>query len=335
MFVKTPPTTKIDDETLDSQLRPKTWDEYIGQDKVKQKLSIIIEAAKKRGEPVEHLLFYGNSGLGKTTLAHVISNVMGRGIKTCSGPMLEKTGDLASLLTNLQDGEVLFVDECHRIQRLVAEMLYSALEDFKLHLILGKGPMARTMELAVPRFTFIGATTRLSLLPSPFRNRFGGIFQLDFYTKEDLEKIIGRSAKILNIAIDQDALGLLAARSRFTPRIANRLLKRVRDFATVEGSELVTKEIADKGLELLEVDESGLEPEDRKILRSIIERFGGGPVGIKALASSVAEEPETILDIYEPYLMQLGFLKRTPQGRVATSLAYKHLGITQKQKDLI
>lgn len=335
MFVKAPPTVKKEDETLDEKLRPMAWDEYIGQDKVKQKLGIIIEAAKKREEPIEHLLFYGNSGLGKTTLAYVVANVMGKGVKTCSGPTLEKTGDLASLLTNLGDGEVLFVDECHRIQRLVAEMLYSALEDFKLHLILGKGPMARTMELALPRFTLIGATTRLSLLPSPFRNRFGGIFQLDFYTKEDLEKIIKRSARILNVAIEEEAVGLLATRSRFTPRIANRLLKRIRDFATVEGSKLITREMAEKGLKLLEIDESGLEPEDRKILRYIIERFGGGPVGIKALASSVAEEPETILDIYEPYLMQLGFIERTPQGRVATSLAYKHLGIAKKQKDLI
>src|SRR3989344_3551825 len=319
MFVKDPT-----EEALEKNLRPKRWDEYLGQKKVKDTLKIIIEAAKKRAEPLEHLLFYGSPGLGKTTLAHVIANELGANIKTCTGPTLEKAGDLASILTNLEDGDILFLDECHRMQKAVMEMLYSALEEFQLHLIVGMGPMARTMDLDLPRFTLIGATTRMALLPAPFRNRFGAIFQLQFYTKEEIEQILRRYSALLSIAINEDALHLISTRSRYTPRIANRILKRVRDFATIEGSDTVTKGIAEKAFSFLEIDELGLEPADRKVIEVLIHKFLGGPVGIQALASAVSEEEDTILDLYEPYLLQLGLLERTPRGRVATALAYRH-----------
>ena len=319
MFVKNPTESAIE-----KNLRPRRWDEYLGQKKVKDTLKIIIEAAKKRAEPLEHLLFYGSPGLGKTTLAHVIANELGANIKTCTGPTLEKAGDLASILTNLEDGDILFLDECHRMQKAVMEMLYSALEEFQLHLIMGRGPMARTMDLDLPRFTLIGATTRMALLPAPFRNRFGAIFQLQFYTKEEIEQILRRSSALLSIAVNEDALHLISTRSRYTPRIANRILKRVRDFATIEGSDTVTKGIAEKAFSFLEIDELGLEPADRRIIEVLIHRFVGGPVGIQALASAVSEDEDTILDLYEPYLLQLGLLERTPRGRVATTLAYRH-----------
>ena len=319
MFVKDPT-----EEALEKNLRPKRWDEYLGQKKVKDTLKIIIEAAKKRAEPLEHLLFYGSPGLGKTTLAHVIANELGANIKICTGPTLEKAGDLASILTNLEDGDILFLDECHRMQKAVMEMLYSALEEFQLHLVMGRGPMARTMDLDLPRFTLIGATTRMALLPAPLRNRFGAIFQLQFYTQEEIEQILRRSSALLRIAVDEDALHLISTRSRYTPRIANRILKRVRDFATIDGSDTVTKGIAEKAFSFLEIDELGLEPADRKVIEVLIHKFLGGPVGIQALASAVSEEEDTILDLYEPYLLQLGLFERTPRCRVATALAYRH-----------
>ncbi len=327
MVVNTPLRQPPKEQEFDVNLRPLRWDEYLGQEKIKQNLRIIIEAAKKRREPLEHLLFYGTSGLGKTTLAHVVAQEMGTSIKTCAGPTLERAGDVASILTNLQDGEILFVDECHRLHRSVMEMLYSAMEDFKLHLVLGKGPMARTIELVLPRFTLIGATTRIALLSAPLRNRFGAIFHFDFYEQGDIERIIQRSAAILGIPIEPAAIGFIAQRSRFTPRVANRLLKRTRDVATVMEAPLITESIAQKTLAALEVDAYGLELGDRKILHILIDKFAGGPAGIQALAASSAEEEEAILDVYEPYLLQLGFLERTPRGRVATKLAYQHFGI--------
>jgi holliday junction DNA helicase RuvB len=335
MIVKSPQERQKEEETLEASLRPRYWDEYIGQEKIKNNLRVIIDAAKKRQEPLEHLLVYGNSGLGKTTLAHVLANEMGNGIQTCSGPALNQPGDLASLLTNLQDGEVLFIDECHRLSRQVAEMLYSAMEDFKLHLIVGKGPMARTMDLDLPRFTIIGATTRIALLPSPLRNRFGSTFQLNFYEQGDMEKIVQRSAAILRMEISPGAVRLIAERSRFTPRVANRIVKRVRDFAQVAGILRIEEGVCQKTFGALELDELGLEPEDRKILQAIVTKFSGGPVGIQTLAASVSEEQDTILDIYEPYLLQLGFIQRTARGRIATPRAYKHLGIAQTKDNLI
>lgn len=326
-----------EDEVLDSTLRPKKWDEYIGQDKLKKNIKIIIDAAKKRGQSPDHLLFYGGSGLGKTTLAHLIAKEMGNPIRVTSGPAIEKAGDLAAILTNLADGEVLFIDECHRINKIIEEYLYPAMEDYKLHLILGRGPMARTMELKVPRFTLIGATTRPGLLSAPFRNRFGATFQLNFYQEEDIEKIVARSSNILGIKIEPEAVKTIAQRSRFTPRVANRLLKRVRDFAQVDGKKIITKSIAEQSLNFLEVDEIGLESGDRKVLEAIIKKFNGGPVGLQALSAATSEDENTILDIYEPYLMQLGFIERMPRGRAATKIAYQHLGMrySSRQNNLL
>ncbi len=326
---------KNDEENLDSALRPNNWEEYIGQEKIKENVKIMVEAAKKRNEPLEHLLFYGNPGLGKTTLSYLIAKELKVGIKTIAGPTIEKTGDLAAILTNLNEGDILFIDECHRINKNIEEFIYPALEDFKLNLILGKGPMARTMELKLPRFTLIGATTRLALLSSPFRNRFGAIFQLNFYSPQEIEKIIRRSAEILNIQANNDAIKIIAQRSRFTPRIANRLLKRVRDFSQVRGTGIINKKIAKQAFEFLEIDNFGLEPSDRKILKTIIEKFNGGPVGLQALAAASSEEIDTILDVYEPYLMQLGFIERTPRGRIATQKAYQHLNLKNSNQRLL
>jgi Holliday junction DNA helicase RuvB len=331
----TSPIEIPEDQVLDLTLRPKNWDEFVGQDKVKKNLKIILEAAKKREEVPEHLLFYGNSGLGKTTLSILIAQEMGKNIRVVSGPAIEKAGDLVAILTNLSEGEILFIDECHRLNKICEEYLYSAMEDFKLNLILGKGPMARTMELEVPRFTLIGATTRLALLSSPLRSRFGATFQLNFYEISDIEKIVSRSSKILGIKIEPEAINIIAQRSRFTPRVANRLLKRVRDFAQVEGKGIVTKEITKKSLDFLEIDEFGLEAGDRRILEVIIKKFSGGPVGLQAIGAAASEEEDTIMDIYEPYLMQLGFIERTSKGRIATSLAYKHFKNFDNQKRLI
>jgi len=324
------------EDVLDSALRPKNWGDYAGQENIKENIRVILTAAKQRGQSPDHLLFYGNSGLGKTTLAHLVALEMGKKIRMTAGPAIERAGDLAAILTNLAEGDVLFLDEIHRIHKSVEEYLYPAMEEYKLNLILGKGPMARTMELRLPRFTLIGATTRPGLLSAPLRNRFGATFQLNFYKLSDIEKIVERSAKILNFSIDPAAIAIIAARSRFTPRVANRLLKRVRDFAQVTNLKTADKEITEHALNALEVDHMGLEPGDKKILFALIEKFGGGPVGLQSLAAAAMEEEDTLLDIYEPYLMQCGFIERTPKGRVASRLAYEHLGIAyNKQNNLI
>jgi len=324
-----------EDEVLDSTLRPKKWSDYVGQDKIKENIRIIITAAKQRGQSPDHLLLYGNSGLGKTTLAQLIALEMGKEIRITSGPAIERAGDLAAILTNLSEGDVLFVDEIHRISKTVEEYIYPAMEDYKLNLILGRGPMARTMELKLPKFTLIGATTRPGGLSAPLRNRFGATFQLNFYTNQDIEKIIMRSAEILKIKTEPDAVKIIAERSRFTPRVANRLLRRARDFAEVKNNGLITKEIAEHALNFLEVDKMGLEPGDRNILFALINKFNGGPVGLQTLSAAAMEEEDTILDIYEPYLMQMGFLERTPKGRVASRLAYEHLGLLHMRNQLI
>jgi len=324
-----------EDEVLDSALRPKKWSDYIGQEKIKKNIQIILTAAKKRSQSPDHLLFYGGSGLGKTTLAQLIALEMQKEIRITSGPAVERAGDLAAILTNLNEGDVLFLDEIHRISKTIEEYLYPAMEDYKLNLILGKGPMARTMELKLPKFTLIGATTRPALLSAPLRNRFGAIFQLNFYSNEDIEKIIKRSAELLKIGIEPDAIKIISKRSRFTPRVANRLLKRVRDFAEVKNNGKITKQIAEQALNDLEIDHLGLETGDKKILFALIEKFNGGPVGLQTLAAACMEEEDTILDIYEPYLMQMGFLERTPRGRIAGRLAYEHLGLLHMRKQLI
>jgi Holliday junction DNA helicase RuvB len=327
--------TNTEDIALDSALRPKKWSDYVGQDKIKENIRIILTAAKQRSQSPDHLLFYGNSGLGKTTLANLVALEMGKEIRITSGPAIERAGDLAAILTNLNEGDVLFIDEIHRISNTIEEYIYPAMEDFKLNLVLGRGPMARTMELKLPKFTLIGATTRPALLSAPLRNRFGATFQLNFYTDQDMEKIITRSAELLKVNVDPEAVKIIAKRSRFTPRVANRLLKRVRDFAEVQHDGRVTKEIADHALNFLEVDALGLEPGDKKILFALIEKFNGGPVGLQTLAAAAMEEEDTILDMYEPYLMQMGFLERTPRGRVASRLAYEHLGLLHMRKQLI
>ena len=325
------PSITEEDQTLDLTLRPRSWSEFVGQDRIKKNLQIIIEAARKRGQNFcEHILFYGNSGLGKTSLSNLIARELKTNLRTITGPAIRKTGDLAAVLTNINEGDVLFCDECHGMNKMIEEFLYPALEDFHLNLILGQGPMARTMEIKLPRFTFIGATTRLALISSPLRNRFGATFQLNFYQQQDIEKIINRSSELLGITITPEATEIIAKCSRFTPRVANRLLKRARDFAQVENEKIITADTAKKTLSHLEIDELGLESGDRKILEAIIKKFDGGPVGLQALSAATSEEIETILDIYEPYLMQLGFVERTPRGRTATKIAYQHIGLKYK-----
>jgi holliday junction DNA helicase RuvB len=315
--------------TLDVTLRPQTWDEYIGQEQIKNTLRILIEAASHRGEPIEHVLFYGPPGLGKTTLAHLIAREMHAQMKITSGPAIERVGDLASLLTNLSPGDVLFIDEIHRMNKLVEEVLYPAMESRTIDIIIGKGPSARTIQLDLPPFTLLAATTRAGLLSSPLRSRFsGGAYRLSFYDASEIERIVRRSARVLNIAIDDDAILLIAERSRKTPRIANQLLKRCRDVATVSGSDRISKDAALKALKLLEIDEQGLNAEDRRLLESLILKFRGGPVGVSTLAAAISEDASTIEELYEPYLLQLGFIERTPRGRLATSHAYAHLGIS-------
>ncbi len=326
----TPENQSQEDGILDLTLRPRTLAEYIGQTKVKQNLEIFMAAAKKRGEPIEHVLLYGPPGLGKTTLAGVIAHEMGVNIKVTSGPAIERSGDLAALLTNLAPGDILFIDEIHRLPKIVEEVLYPAMEDFALDLVVGKGPSARMLKLDLPKFTLIGATTRISLLSSPLRDRFGAVHSLSFYEENEIARIIDRSAKILFTAIDAAAAALLSQRARRTPRIANRLLKRVRDYAQVKGDGAVSEALASEALGLLEVDALGLDQVDRKILRAIVEKFAGGPVGLNTLAAATAEEMATIEDIYEPFLMQIGFLDRTPRGRMATRRAYEHLGISSR-----
>ena len=318
------------EEFAEISLRPKTLNEYIGQTKVKENMKIYIEAAKKRDEPLDHILLYGPPGLGKTTLASIISTEMNTNIRITSGPAIEKPGDLAALLTNLSPNDILFIDEIHRLNRSVEEILYPALEDYNLDIIIGKGPSARSIRLDLPKFTLIGATTRAGSLTTPLRDRFGIMHRLELYDAEQLNTIVTRSAKILGVDIDQKGSMEIARRSRGTPRIANRLLKRVRDYAAVLGDGTITEEISKIALEKLEIDELGLDNIDRKILKTIILSYSGGPVGIETLSSTIGEETETIEDVYEPYLLQMGFLSRTPRGRVATPNAYKHLGLEYK-----
>lgn len=318
------------DKQLDMTLRPKNLDEYVGQEKIKENLRIAIEAAKNRGESIEHVLLYGAPGLGKTSLAHIIANESGSGIKVTSGPAIEKSGDLAAILTNLTEGDILFIDEIHRLNKTIEEILYPAMEDYALDIIIGKGPSARTLRIDLPRFTIIGATTKASLLSAPLRDRFGMIYHLDFYEHDDIGKIINRSSTILNTAIHDEALGEIAKRARRTPRVANRLLKRVRDYCEVKGNGQVDPENCQKALEMLEVDELGLDWIDRKILEVIIDKFNGGPVGLNTIAAASGEDMQTIEDVYEPYLMQLGFLDRSPRGRIVTEAGYRHLGFEKK-----
>ena len=322
----------IEEERIETTLRPQFLNEYIGQTKVKENMKVYIEAAKKIKEPLDHVLLYGPPGLGKTTLSTIIANEMKSNIKITSGPAIEKPGDLAALLTNLQENDVLFIDEIHRLNKNVEEILYPALEDFSLDIIIGKGPTAKSIRIDLPKFTLIGATTKAGSLTTPLRDRFGIVERLDLYETKDLEKIVKRSSKILNINIDDDAADEIAMRSRGTPRIANRILKRVRDYALVLGDGDITLKLAKTALNKLEIDELGLDDIDRKILETIIIKYNGGPVGLETLATTVGEEVETIEDVYEPYLMQIGFISRTPRGRVALQPAYRHIGIEFKNK---
>ncbi len=316
-----------EDIDIDTSLRPRILDEYTGQEKVKENLTIFIEAAKRRQEPLDHVLLYGPPGLGKTTLSNIIANEMGVSIRITSGPAIEKPGDLAAILTNLAPNDILFIDEIHRLNRSVEEILYPAMEDYALDIIIGKGPSARSIRLDLPKFTLIGATTRAGLLTSPLRDRFGVISRLVLYTTEELQQIVIRSAKILSIDIDVDGAREISRRSRGTPRIANRILKRVRDYAQVKADGVITKDVADKALIMLEVDQKGLDAVDSRMILTMIQKFGGGPVGLDTLAASIGEERNTIEDVYEPFLLQLGFINRTPRGRVVTKVAYDHFGI--------
>jgi Holliday junction DNA helicase RuvB len=324
------PRPLSEDQEFDISLRPRNLKDFVGQDKVKENLSIYIEAARQRSEALDHVLLYGPPGLGKTTLAHIIANELSVDIKTTSGPVLDKAGDLAGLLTNLKEYDVIFIDEIHRLNNIVEEYLYSAMEDFKLDIMIDRGPNARSIQIDLPQFTLIGATTRAGLLTSPMRARFGVVSRLDYYNSDNLKSIIQRSAKILDVKIDGEGAFEIARRSRGTPRIANRLLRRTRDFAQVRADGNITKEVADNSLKMLEVDERGLDDMDKRIIKTIIEKYNGGPVGLNTIAVAVAEESETIEEVYEPFLIQEGFIKRTPRGRVATQLAFEHFNYSLK-----
>jgi len=327
--------TKDEFLTVDAALRPTSWSDYIGQEKIKKNLSIILAAAKKRKEACDHLLFYGQAGLGKTTLAYLVAKELGYGLKVTSGPALEKMGDLAAVLSNLEEKDVLFIDEAHRLNRSIEEVLYPAMESRKLHLVIGKGPAARTVTLDLPAFTIIAATTRIHLLSGPLRSRFGASFKLDFYNQDDIEAIIKRSAKVLKVKINPEAIATVAKAARFTPRVANRLLKRVRDYIAVHDVKEVNGELAQKTLELLGIDGLGLESIDRHFLEIIIKKFNGGPVGINSLAAALNDDVENLEEVVEPYLLTISFLRRTATGRLATPLAYQHLGIRPPQDSLI
>lgn len=314
------------EEQVEVSLRPTNFSEYVGQERLKKNLSLAIHAAKKRGDNIDHVLLYGPPGLGKTTMANVIAREMGANIRITSGPAIEKAGDLASIVTNLQDGDILFIDEIHRLPRAVEEILYSAMEDFKLDIVIGKGPAARSVRLDLPHFTVIGATTRTGSLAAPLRDRFGHIYRLEFYTTDEISQIITRSSKLLNSDIDKEASDILSTRARLTPRIANRILKRVRDYADVHGEGVIDSKIANNALEMLEIDDLGLDTADRNLILSIIENYGTRPVGLNTMAALTGDEASTIEDFYEPYLMQIGFLQRTPRGRIITKKAFDHLG---------
>ncbi|MBI5756353.1 MAG: Holliday junction branch migration DNA helicase RuvB [Nitrospirae bacterium] len=321
-----------DEKRYEATLRPPTLAEYIGQDKIKENLHVFIEAARRRSEALDHVLFYGPPGLGKTTLAYIVARELGVGIKATSGPAIERQGDLAAILTNLQKYEALFIDEIHRLNPAIEEILYPAMEDYQIDIIIGQGPAARTIKLDIPKFTLVGATTRTGLLTSPLRDRFGIVIRLDYYRPEELKKILLRSADILNIRLEDSGADEIAGRSRGTPRIANRLLRRVRDYAEVKADSVITLDVARKALGMLEIDERGFDTMDRKLLLTIIERFGGGPVGVETIAAAISEDRDTIEDVYEPFLIQEGFLIRTPRGRLATPHAYRHFGLVKQSE---
>ncbi|CAG1065224.1 Holliday junction ATP-dependent DNA helicase RuvB [uncultured bacterium] len=321
------PARLVEDE-LEATLRPRLLDDFVGQDKLKENLKVFIQAARARGEALDHVLFYGPPGLGKTTMANIIANELGSHVKATSGPVIEKAGDLAAMLTNLEEKDVFFIDEIHRLSPVVEEIMYPAMEDYNIDILIGQGPSARSVKIELPKFTLIGATTRAGLLTSPLRDRFGVILRFDFYKPSELKTIITRSASILGVEITEDGAGEISGRSRGTPRVANRLLRRVRDFAQVRAGGVITKEVASSALDMLEIDSKGFDKMDRRILLTMIDKYGGGPVGIDALAAALHEERDAIEDLYEPYLIQEGYMMRTPRGRVATELAYKHLGRT-------